>query len=624
MDNRGFDELRISDDEVIRWPRTTGSDVIAIAALFDKSVREMPLRFGGHGLANRWRACVDDLERYALPVPFAEYVENRSFWRTLPSVCVYLHSEHSPLPPTGVWDALLAQLSEPVDVGPRNHGVHPDGVPVHYDEKSLDDIYLSEFQYLRDQRGADKMAPEPGMGGGDRWIPRTTNADVTRLERFWTKMFSTAPRVQGHDATAALWQAARRDVDELARQGADPNAVYPKNNAFWRALQRVAIQTAVGYEMGREQNALFTYVGQRNRGPQGKTPIKQFDVKTFEDLYLAQHKYLLDARGFDWMNPELGMPWFMGSPEMKIPRTTNRDVIELAHYWNDEFARVNRLKNPAGRTNELLDQILKLWATTVRTVDELARSADANAIYAYNNRFWRALQNIALITAVFDAVPGVGGARNVGPKGDSPFNLTASTYSDLQLEQWKYLKELRGSDKLRPDADPKGPERVIPRTTNADVVALADYWNKQLGQVKKVMGHERVETEWKGAMLEVDLIARKGKPDALYIKNNAFWRTLQRTAIQISVADEAPSGTDLAIASLKQAISDLPENIGASFDYVSRGATSLLGEVGEGLGKTANRIGKGLFSGFGTPLLVGAGLVGLFLLSRTGDEKKEA
>ena len=40
--------------------------------------------------------------------------------------------------------------------------------------------------------------------------------------------------------------------------------------------------------------------------------------------------------------------------------------------------------------------------------------------------------------------------------------------------------------------------------------------------------------------------------------------------------------------------------------------------------KKANEAGKGLFSGFGTPLLIGAGLIGLFLIARSRDESPES
>jgi hypothetical protein len=119
-------------------------------------------------------------------------------------------------------------------------------------------------------------------------------------------------------------------------------------------------------------------------------------------------------------------------------------------------------------------------------------------------------------------------------------------------------------------------------------------------------------------MADVDAVARKGDPNALYPKNNAFWRALQQTAIHVAVADEAPSKTDMAIEAVKDSIKNLPENIKAGANAVS----NAVADVAHGAGKIANEAGKGLFAGFGTPLLVGAGLVGLFLISRNRRSKE--
>jgi hypothetical protein len=326
MESRGFIELDGNDDEPVRWPRTVGSDVIAIAAVFDPYVRRQPLRSGGQGLARRWRAVMDELERSALTAPQSTYAGNRDFWNTLPPLCIYLHSANAPLPEQRVWTALLAQLDEPVAL--------------------------------------------------------------------------------------------------------------------------------------------------RNVGPKSDGPFKHFDnVKTFDDL----------------------------------------------------------------------------------------------------------------------------------------FN-----------EQFKYLRELRGADKLKPDAGASGPDKLIPRTTNADVIALADYWSKQLASVKKVFGAAGVEERWGAAMTDVNAVARKGDPNALYPKNNAFWRALQPTAIHVAVADEAPSKSDLAIEAVKDSIKNLPENLKAGANAVS----NAVADVAHGAGKIANEAGKGLFAGFGTPLLVGGALVGLFLISRNRRSKE--
>lgn len=246
LDGRGDVEIPNGDDEPIRWPRTTGADVIAIASVLDPHVREQPLRFGGHGLAQRWRATVDDLERLALLSPRTEYPKNRAFWDTLPAICVYLHSQGAPFPPAEVWNALCAQLTEPAEL--RNVGPKGDGPFKHFDNvKTFDDLYLEQFKYLRDLRGFDKMKPDPGTTGPEKIIPRSTNGDVVELADYWTRQLGAVKRVMGHDGVAREWQAARADVDHLARSG-DPNAVYPKNNAFWRALQKAAIHVAVADE----------------------------------------------------------------------------------------------------------------------------------------------------------------------------------------------------------------------------------------------------------------------------------------------------------------------------------------------------------------------------------------
>jgi hypothetical protein len=151
-------------------------------------------------------------------------------------------------------------------------------------------------------------------------------------------------------------------------------------------------------------------------------------------------------------------------------------------------------------------------------------------------------------------------------------------------------------------------------------VLLADYWSKQLGNVKKVFGHESVEKHWRDAKTDVDAIARKGEPNAVYPKNNGFWRALQETAIHVAVADEAPSKWDIAKDSIADSITHLPENVKAGASAVG----NAVADIAQGVGKVANEAGKGLFAGFGTPLLVGAGLLGLFLISRNHHAEKEA
>src|SRR5438445_12048259 len=82
FETRGFLEL----DTGARWPRTTGEDVVAIAAIFDPSVR----RHATPGVMRRWRATLADLEREAMAAPRATYTENRRFWSSLEAAAVFL------------------------------------------------------------------------------------------------------------------------------------------------------------------------------------------------------------------------------------------------------------------------------------------------------------------------------------------------------------------------------------------------------------------------------------------------------------------------------------------------------------------------------------------------------
>jgi hypothetical protein len=243
MESRGFVEVDVGDDNVERWPRTSGHDVVAIAAILDPYLRETPLRFGGHGIARRWRSVVDDLERFALAEPREEYVENRAFWHALPAVCVYLHSEGAPVPSPEVWDALRALLNDAAAF--RNVGKDSPFKP--FDVKTWDDLYIEQYKFLRDARGADELAPESGMGGTKYKIPRTTNADVIALADYWSKKFADVKEVFGHKGAIDRWKKALVDVDAIARKG-DPSVVYPKNNGFWRDLKSTAIHIAVAEE----------------------------------------------------------------------------------------------------------------------------------------------------------------------------------------------------------------------------------------------------------------------------------------------------------------------------------------------------------------------------------------
>src|SRR5205823_2420868 len=105
---------------------------------------------------------------------------------------------------------------------------------------------------------------------------------------------------------------------------------------------------------------------------------------------------------------------------------------------------------------------------------------------------------------LFDHLGEFAELRNVGPSGDGPFKHfdNVKTFDDLYNAQFKYLRELRGFDNLNPEPGMGGANDQIPRTTNGDVVLLADYWGRQLADVKEVFGHDGVVKKWKTVLAD--------------------------------------------------------------------------------------------------------------------------
>lgn len=208
-----------------------------------------------------------------------------------------------------------------------------------------------------------------------------------------------------------------------------------------------------------------------------------------------------------------------------------------------------------------------------------------------------------------------------GAKEDGPFaHFDEKTYDDLWRAQRDFLAQKRGFDQPEPPPGMGLRGLKIPRTTNADVLQLAAYWGKELANAKQVMGYKAVVEKWRAVMVDVDQYAKTGKPDDVYPKNNEFWHTLFDVAVQIAIGDEAPSKWDMVVDSLKYSVTHLPDNLShaasKSVDFVA-GAAHAAGHV-------VNEAGRGLFGGLGTALLIGGGLLGVYLLTRSSGRENAA
>jgi hypothetical protein len=304
------------------------------------------------------------------------------------------------------------------------------------------------------------------------------------------------------------------------------------------------------------------------------------------------------------------------------PRSTNNDVLAIAAVIDPALAVW-----PARYANE---DVNRRWFALR---DDFVRALvePPGDPYARNREFWSTVAAICthldqvsmpeLWSALAEHVGDVKALRNAGPREDGPFAHFEGiqSYDDMALAQRKYLAEKRGSDRTQPPAGFGGGESIIPRTNNADVLQLATYWSDQLAKAKQVMGYATAVTNWKARIADVDVLAKGGKPDAVYPKNKEFWRTVMNTSIQIAIGDEAPSKWDMAVDSLKYSVGHIPQTLGTA----ATKTVDFVAGAGRAAGHIANEVGKGLFAGFGTPLLIGGGLIGLYLISRSRDHAEE-
>jgi hypothetical protein len=323
-------------------------------------------------------------------------------------------------------------------------------------------------------------------------------------------------------------------------------------------------------------------------------------IHSWTDGYLALRYRAFETRGA--IELDTGARW---------PRTTGEDVVAIAAMFDPT---IRATATPG---------VMRRWRATLADLEREAVAAP-RATYSENRAFWSSVEAAAVFLddmaltppapALWDALIDQIGThpRNAGPSSKDPFGLTAGTFDDLWHAQRDLFAQKHGFDQPEPPPGFGMKGLHIPRTTNAEVLQIAAYWSAQLASARDVMGYKDAVAKWKTALANVDKLAKVGKPDDVYAKNNEFWHTLNDVSIQIAIGDEAPTKWDLAKDSIKDSVTHLPDTLKHA---ASKGA-DLVASAAHAVGKVANEAGKGLFQGFGTPLLIGAGLLGVFLITR--------
>jgi hypothetical protein len=397
-------------DHLRQWPRTCGADVVAIASLIDAVLRTAPLASGAYGIERTWRRCGRELAGTALGEPGLEYRHNREFWSALASAIAYLASVDTEVPDS-MWRALLAEVSAPPPPH-RNTAVVDERL--HLAAFSYDELWQAQKAALAKLRGADVREPGPNVTGARMTIPRTTKADVLQLATYWTSALAQVEirRFQmgrhGPDALhqAGLpgeilrWRRALADIDTYAITG-DPAALYPKNEAFWRASASVSITVAVIDDAPPPFEMLLDTVIQRAPEPRNVYRNATYPGEgSFEIKWDQVQKDAIELRGFDTREALAGRA---GRP-MKIPRTLNGEISKLAAYWNGAWETLEK-KRGSFPTEIGLDTLKKRWQAVMKDVREIADAGKIEDVYSKNHEFWRESFELAQTLDLFHELP---------------------------------------------------------------------------------------------------------------------------------------------------------------------------------------------------------------------------
>ena len=465
------------------------------------------------------------------------------------------------------------------------------------------------YRALRKQAEAHRgvILLNPDFADTASW-PRTTGLDVLAI----SAVFDGAVRAQVSPAAGQRWfQAWFVETDLLAREPQETlTDTYASNRSFWSTLAGVAtlldhLQAALPEpeawnaalrQLAAERDA------RRNGPPLAEDVTAEFPrVGSWDEMADLQLRFFRALRGEELAD---------GPLLVRIPRTTNADVLQLATYWTEQLAR------SASCAAIRYRHVYTHWGAALVDVSRHAQGASPHAIFPCNREFWHALYILATqaeasveplspwtihVQAIADHAEPL---RNAAPieRAETIEFPAAASWDEAARMQRDYFVKLRGEDIV-----PGGLAVHVPRTTNSDVTQLAAYWSKALARVGEHnfadISYRHIINRWKAAVADVEQLTRGAEPTAIYPRNAEFWAALLTIALQVAVTDEAPSRWTL----VKETVHNLPQNI-----------SDAIAKLPDVVSKVADAGKKTLIEGLARPLVfVGGGILALSLLLRS-------
>jgi hypothetical protein len=373
--------------DAFTFPRTTGQDVLAISVVFDGALRA----HASSSILQRWLA-ENDLIASQSPWTLADpYVGNRSYWSTLAIVAIELDRVHAPLPDADLWNGAMEQLS--AASGPLRNAAGAMLITL-FTAPTWAEMAERQVQLFRVLRGEDRI-DHPRLPS----VPRTCNADVLELARYWTEQLArigSDPSDTHARLAYAHWPDVVGNVVRFAKRG-NPRAPYIHNAEFWIALALLAQGDACQQLPApwAFQVPSTEHIAARNAAPVDDSLKVEFpEAKTWDDAARMQRDYMSQLRGEDVIPG--------GGLVTRIPRTTISDVRQLAAYWSNALRKVGDHNVADISYRHVVDR----WKAAIADVDRIPVNAAATAVYERNRDFWTALMTIAIQVAVTDEAPG--------------------------------------------------------------------------------------------------------------------------------------------------------------------------------------------------------------------------
>ncbi|TMQ20525.1 MAG: hypothetical protein E6J91_03680 [Deltaproteobacteria bacterium] len=500
--------------------------------------------------------------------------------------------------------------------------------------QAWEDAFQELWNHAAHHRGVREALADPvGPTLSDtlhQW-PRTRCADVVGIGAIVDAVLRSAPLVSGAHGVERRWRRCAGQLADLAL--GEPTLEYRHNRAFWSALASiVAYLASVDAPVPEPMwGALLAELAQPMPEPRNTAVVDErlhLAAFNYDELWQAQKEALAKLRGSDIREPG---PTTRGA-RMKVPRTTNADVLQLATYWTSALAQVEikrRQMGPHGPEalhGAGIDGEIRRWREALRDVDNYATTGDPATTYPKNEAFWRATGSVSITVAVIDDAP-------------PPFEMLTDTIvqrmpvQQLPISRNRYRNatypgegtnesmwdkvhddfvQARGFDTRDALPGRVGRPMKIPRTLNAEVIKLAAYWNDAwhklesrrgiLGNLPTEHGLDTLKKRWQAVMKDVHDIAEPGKVEDVYPKNHEFWRESFELAQTLDLFNELPSKLDIAWDVTKT----LPDRF-----------ADVVGKVAHAIGDVANRAAEGVTSGLGKPILIaGSVVVGGLLLWR--------